>query len=168
MFNAILLALGLDAILTIDPQPLESTMGSVFLLAQEIGQLSLPITLGALFSDVGTIFDKHCKTLHNPSMLVVFLIFPLIFDNLQFVWTDVATHYILDMIGSKRDITLFYPLSPQKYDLPTSVTINSKHTGTVIIVIIVAELGVLAGVYYFLFSLDASLVDATASLATVV
>ncbi|ELK53016.1 MULTISPECIES: metal-dependent hydrolase [Haloferax] len=168
VLNAILLALGLGVILTVDPRSFEPTMDSAFLLAQKIGQLSLPVVLGALFPDVDTAFGKHRKTLHNLPVLVIFLAFPLVFDNLQFVWIGVATHYVLDMVGSKRGIALFYPLSPQEYDLPTGVATSSKHADAVTVVVTVAELGVLAGVHYFLFSLDVSLADAAASFTAVV
>ncbi len=95
--------LGLNGvILTVDPRSFEPTMDSAFLLAQKIGQLSLPVVLGALFPDVDTAFGKHRKTLHNLPVLVIFLAFPLVFDNLQFVWIGVATHYVLDMVGSTR------------------------------------------------------------------
>ncbi len=167
MLNAILLALGLGVILTVDPRSFEPTADSAFLLAQKIGQLSLPVVLGALFPDVDTAFGKHRKTLHNLPVLAIFLVFPLVFGNLQFVWIGVATHYVLDMVGSKRGIALFYPLSPQEYDLPTGVATSSKHADAVTVVVTVAELGVLAGVHYYLFSLDVSLADAAASFSAV-
>ncbi|CQR50795.1 MULTISPECIES: metal-dependent hydrolase [Haloferax] len=167
VLNAILLALGLGVILTVDPRSFEPTADSAFLLAQKIGQLSLPVVLGALFPDVDTAFGKHRKTLHNLPVLAIFLVFPLVFGNLQFVWIGVATHYVLDMVGSKRGIALFYPLSPQEYDLPTGVATSSKHADAVTVVVTVAELGVLAGVHYYLFSLDVSLADAAASFSAV-
>ncbi|ELZ96008.1 metal-dependent hydrolase [Haloferax sulfurifontis] len=167
VLNAILLALGLGVILTVDPRSFEPTADSAFLLAQKIGQLSLPVVLGALFPDVDTAFGKHRKTLHNLPVLAIFLAFPLVFGNLQFVWIGVATHYVLDMVGSKRGIALFYPLSPQEYDLPTGVATSSKHADAVTVVVTVAELGVLAGVHYYLFSLDVSLADAAASFTAV-
>ncbi|RDZ65543.1 hypothetical protein C5B90_04055 [Haloferax sp. Atlit-12N] len=168
VLNAILLALGLGVILTVDPRSFEPTMDSALLLAQKIGQLSLPVVLGALFPDVDTAFGKHRKTLHNLPVLGIFLAFPLVFGNLHFVWIGVATHYVLDMVGSKRGIALFYPLSPQEYDLPTGVATSSKHADAVTVVVTVAELGVLAGVHYYLFSLDVSLADAAASFTAVV
>ncbi|EMA01507.1 metal-dependent hydrolase [Haloferax denitrificans] len=168
VLNAILLALGLGVILTVDPRSFEPTADSAFLLAQKIGQLSLPVVLGALFPDVDTAFGKHRKTLHNLPVLAIFLVFPLVFGNLQFVWIGVATHYVLDMVGSKRGIALFYPLSPQEYDLPTGVATSSKHADAVTVVVTVAELGVLAGIHYYLFSLDVSLADAAASFTAVV
>ncbi|WP_396610460.1 metal-dependent hydrolase [Haloferax sp. S1W] len=164
VLNAILLALGLGVILTVDPRSFELTTDSLLLLGKKIGQLSLPVVLGALFPDVDTAFGKHRKTLHNLPVLIAFLAFPVVFGNLQFVWIGVATHYVLDMVGSKRGIALFYPLSPQEYDLPTGVATSSKYADTVTVVITVAELGALAGIHYYLFSLDVSLATATASL----
>ncbi|KTG25115.1 metal-dependent hydrolase [Haloferax profundi] len=167
VLNAILLALGLGVILTIDPRTFEPTTDSAFLLVQKIGQLSLPVVLGALFPDVDTAFGKHRKTLHNLPVLIAFLVFPLVFDNLHFVWIGVATHYVLDMVGSKRGIALFYPLSPQEYDLPTGVATSSKYADAVTLLVTGAELGVLAGIHYYLFSLDVSLADAAASFTAI-
>ncbi|WP_410765459.1 metal-dependent hydrolase [Haloferax sp. DFSO60] len=166
VLNAILLALGLGLILTVDPRNFQPTTDSLFALAENIGRLSLPVVLGALFPDVDTAFGKHRKTLHNLPVLAIFLAFPLIFDNLNYVWIGVATHYVLDMVGSKRGIALFYPLSPQEYDLPTGVATSSKHADIVTVVITVAELAVLAGVHYYVFSLDTSLSSATTALST--
>ena len=164
VLNAILLALGLGVILSVDPRTFQpNSVEDVLFVGQKIGQLSLPIILGALFPDVDTAFGKHRKTLHNLPVLVAFLVFPLVFDNLYFVWIGVATHYVLDMVGSKRGIALFYPLSPQEYDLPTGVATSSKYADAVTLVVTVAELGVLAGVHYYVFSLDVSLADAAAS-----
>ncbi|KAB1186519.1 MULTISPECIES: metal-dependent hydrolase [Haloferax] len=168
VLNAILLALGLGVILTIDPRTFEPNRAETYvLLAQKIGQLSLPIILGALFPDVDTAFGKHRKTLHNLPVLIVFLAFPLVFDNLHFVWIGVATHYVLDMVGSKRGIALFYPLSPQEYDLPTGVATSSKYADIVTYVVTAAELVVLAGIHYYVISLDVSLADTAAAFTAV-
>ncbi|ELZ91844.1 hypothetical protein C440_16069 [Haloferax mucosum ATCC BAA-1512] len=168
VLNAVLLALGLGVIFTVDPRTFEPTVDSVLHLAQKIGQLSIPVVLGALFPDVDTAFGKHRKTLHNLPVLVVFLLFPVFFENLYFVWIGVATHYVLDMVGSKRGIALFYPLSSQEYDLPTGVATSSKHADVVTVVITTAELAVLAGVHYYLFSLDVSMADAAASIGSMI
>jgi hypothetical protein len=99
----------------------------------------------------------------------VFLAFPLLFGNLQFVWIGVATHYLLDVIGSRRGIALFYPLSKTEYGLPSGVTTSSKHADAVTVVITVLELGVLGAIHYLAFPLDtgvAGLQEATAALAS--
>jgi membrane-bound metal-dependent hydrolase YbcI (DUF457 family) len=168
VLNAILLALGLGLILTVDPRNFQPTTDLAFELAENVGMLSLPVVLGALFPDVDTAFGKHRKTLHNLPVLAIFLAFPLIFGNLRYVWIGVATHYVLDMVGSKRGIALFYPLSPQEYDLPTGVATSSNYADIVTVVVTVAELAVLAAVHYYLFSLDTSLSSATTALGALV
>ncbi|WP_416838914.1 metal-dependent hydrolase [Haloferax sp. DFSO52] len=168
VLNAILLALGLGVILSVDPWTFQPNNTEDYLLvAEKIGQLSLPVVLGALFPDVDTAFGKHRKTLHNLPVLITFLVFPIFFNNLHFVWIGVATHYVLDMVGSKRGIALFYPLSPQEYDLPTGVATSSKYADSVTLVVTVAELAVLAGVHYYLVSLDVSLAAAAASFSAI-
>lgn len=137
-------------------------------LAQEIGQLLLPVILGALFPDIDTASGEHHKTFHNLPVLVIFLAFPLVFNNLQFVWIGVATHYVLDTTGSKRDIALFYPLSSQECDLLTGVATSSEHANVVTVIVMITELGVFAGVYCFLFSFGVPLADAAAPFTVVV
>jgi hypothetical protein len=154
VLNAVLLGVGLGLILTVDPTTQPTTAVVVEGLTRVV-ELSVPVTLGALFPDVDTAFGKHRKTLHNLPMLGVFLAFPFVFGNLQFVWIGVATHYLLDFVGSRRGIALFYPLSKTEYGFPTGVTTSSKHADAVTLVITVLELIVLGGVHYLAFPLDA-------------
>src|SRR6056297_211634 len=116
VLNAVLLSIGLGYIFY--------PAGDVPTL-RAIAEISVPVVLGALFPDVDTAFGKHRKTLHNLPVLAVFYAYPVFFDNLHFVWIGVATHYVLDMLGSKRGIALFYPYT-QEYNLPVGVPVSSK------------------------------------------
>ncbi|WP_277554284.1 metal-dependent hydrolase [Halobaculum limi] len=145
VLNAALLAIGLGYVL----QP----SGDVETF-RTIAELSVPIVLGALFPDVDTAFGKHRKTLHNLPILAVFLAYPLYFANLQYVWIGVATHYLLDMVGSKRGIALFYPISKTEYGLPTGVTTSSDRADLLTVVITGAELAALAAVQFYLVDLN--------------
>ena len=172
ILNGALLATGLGAILAIDPTagpvlagPEDAvTAASVAAVAVDVGrsvaELSLPVVLGALFPDVDTAFGRHRKTLHSLPVLGVFLAFPFLFGNLQYVWIGVATHYLLDVVGSKRGIALFHPLSDEEYGLPTGVATSSDRATRVTLVITAVELLVLGAVHYYLFALDTSLGDA--------
>ncbi|WP_284012511.1 metal-dependent hydrolase [Halobaculum litoreum] len=145
VLNAILLAIGLGYVL----QP----SGDVETFVT-IAELFVPLVLGALFPDVDTAFGKHRKTLHNLPVLAVFLAYPLYFGNLRFVWIGVVTHYVLDVVGSRRGIALFYPLLKTEYGLPIGVTTSSKHADAVTVVITLAELAVLAVVQFFVVDLS--------------
>lgn len=145
VLNGVLLAIGLGYVL--DPSGDVST----FVL---IVKLVPPVVLGALFPDVDTAFGKHRKTLHNLLVLAGFLVYPYVFDNLAFVWVGIATHYVLDVVGSKRGIALFYPYS-QEYGLPIGVAVSNKYAGIVTVVISVAEVLVLAGLHFFVIDLTA-------------
>ncbi|MGM0590919.1 MAG: metal-dependent hydrolase [Halobacteriota archaeon] len=147
VLNAILLSIGLGYIL--EPSGDVPTFVA-------IAELSVPIVLGALFPDVDTAFGKHRKTLHNLAVLAIFLVYPYYFDNLHFVWVGVATHYVLDLVGSKRGIALFYPFE-KEYDLPVGVPVSSKHADLVTVVITGAELALLAAVHFYLLPLDGNL-----------
>lgn len=135
MLNGILLAIGLGYVL--EPAGDVETF-------RTIAATLVPVTLGALFPDVDTAFGKHRKTLHNLPVLAVFLAYPLYFGNLQYVWVGVVTHYVLDIVGSKRGIALFYPISSREYGFPTGVTTSSKYANLVTIVVTILELAVIA------------------------
>jgi membrane-bound metal-dependent hydrolase YbcI (DUF457 family) len=156
VLNAVLLGVGLGAILTVDPTTQPTSDVVVDGLTRVI-ELSVPVTLGALFPDVDTAFGKHRKTLHNLPVLAVFVAFPFVFGNLQFVWLGIATHYLLDVVGSRRGIALFYPLSPTEYGFPSGVTTSSRYADAVTIVITALELGVLGAVHYLAVPLDTGL-----------
>jgi membrane-bound metal-dependent hydrolase YbcI (DUF457 family) len=155
VLNAVLLSVGLGYIL--EPSGDVATF-------EMVAQLSLPVALGALFPDVDTAFGKHRKTLHNLPVLGVFLAFPTYFSNLYFVWVGIATHYVLDVVGSRRGIALFYPLSKQEYGFPGGVTTSSKHADLVTVVVTLLELGAFAGVHYYVLPLSRG-VDAQTALA---
>jgi membrane-bound metal-dependent hydrolase YbcI (DUF457 family) len=168
VLNAALLAVGLGVVLSVDPTagPVldDSAADTALATATTVAELSLPVVLGALFPDVDTAFGRHRKTLHNLPVLALFVGFPYVFGNLQFVWVGVATHYVLDLVGSKRGIALFYPLSPQEYDLPTGVATSSKWANPVTFLVTGAELLALAVVHYYVFALDTPLAEATAAI----
>lgn len=167
VLNAILLSLGLGVILALDPR-VPVTGGGMADAALTVAELSIPVTLGALFPDVDTAFGKHRKTLHNLPVLAIFLGYPVLFGNLQFVWIGVATHYLLDAFGSKRGIALFYPLSKQEYGFPTGVATSHRHADAVTLVITVVELGALAAVHYYLVPLDDGVQQAMTAMTAVV
>ncbi|SFF91738.1 LexA-binding, inner membrane-associated putative hydrolase [Halopelagius inordinatus] len=163
VLNAALLAVGLGVVLSVDPTAgpiLDDSVADTLLGAgRMVVELSLPVVLGALFPDVDTAFGRHRKTLHNLPVLALFVGFPLVFGNLEYVWIGVATHYLLDMVGSKRGIALFYPFSPTEYDLPTGVATSSKWATVVTVVVTAFELVALALVHYFVFALDTTIVE---------
>ena len=134
VLNAVLLGIGLGYVL--EPAGDLTTFRTVV-------ELTVPVTLGALFPDVDTAFGKHRKTLHNLPVLAVFVAFPAVFGNLQYVWVGVLTHYVLDIVGSKRGIALFYPLE-REYGFPTGVTTSSKYANAVTLVVTGAELATAA------------------------
>ena len=156
VLNAVLLALGLGVVLSVSPTS-EPTMATAQAAGATIAELFLPVVLGALFPDVDTAFGRHRKTLHNLPVLAMFLAYPVYFGNLHYVWVGVATHYVLDVVGSKRGIALFYPLSSQEYDLPTGVATSSKWANPVTLVVSAVELAALALVHYYVVALDAGL-----------
>ncbi|MGM0606468.1 MAG: metal-dependent hydrolase [Halobacteriota archaeon] len=154
VLNAVLLAIGLGYVL--------EPAGDVETFVT-IGQLSVPIVLGALFPDVDTDFGRHRKTLHNLPVLAIFVVWPIVFDNLHYVWIGVLTHYVLDLAGSKRGIALFYPLE-KEYRLPTGVPVTSSKADLVTILITIGEVLVFAAIHWYVLPLD----TATAELAAMV
>ncbi|WP_232701002.1 metal-dependent hydrolase [Halobacterium wangiae] len=135
VLNGALLAVGLGYVLY--------PSGGVETL-RTIAAVLIPVVLGALFPDVDTDFGKHRKTLHNLPVLALLYLFPAYFGNLQYVWLGVLTHYVLDVVGSKRGIALFYPFSPQEYGLPVGVTTVSNYATVVTVLITAIELAVVA------------------------
>ena len=163
VLNAVLLGLGLGVILSLDPRR-ALTAADAWPALRAIAEFSLPVVLGALFPDVDTAFGRHRKTLHNLPVLGIFLAYPYYFGNLQFVWIGIATHYLLDIVGSKRGIALFYPLSDQEYNLPTGVATSSDYATPVTVTISALELIALAGIHYYVFALDPGLTQAMAAI----
>jgi membrane-bound metal-dependent hydrolase YbcI (DUF457 family) len=131
VLNAVLLGIGLGYVL----EP-----AGDFETFRTVAEVSVPVVLGALFPDVDTAFGRHRKTLHNLLVLAVFAAFPLYFDNLRFVWLGVLTHYVLDVLGSRRGIALFYPLSDREYGSPTGVTTSSRFANAVTLLVTALEL----------------------------
>jgi len=140
VLNGILLGIGLGYVL--------HPAGDVETL-KTVAAVTIPVVLGALFPDVDTDFGRHRKTLHSLPVLAVFVAYPYLFGNLQWVWVGVLTHFVLDVVGSKRGIALFHPLSDTEYGLPIGVSTVSNYATLVTIVITVLELVVVwAGVHY--------------------
>jgi hypothetical protein len=131
VLNGVLLSIGLGYIL----EPSGSFQTFV-----TIAELVVPVTLGALLPDIDTAFGKHRKTFHNLLTLGVFVIFPLYFANLYWVWVGVLTHFILDMLGSRRGIALFYPLWKAEFGSPSGVTTSSKYANAVTLIVTAFEI----------------------------
>jgi hypothetical protein len=141
VLNAALLGIGLGFVL--EPSGTVETLRTAVAVA-------VPVTLGALFPDVDTAFGKHRKTLHNLPILGLFAAFPFVFGNLGYVWIGVFTHYVLDYLGSRRGIALFYPLSSQEYGFPSGVTTSSRFANAVTLVVTAVELAVAAAIVHVL------------------
>ena len=139
VLNAVLLSLGLGYLL--EPAGNLETF-------EMIVAIGVPVTLGAMVPDIDTAFGKHRKTLHNLPLLALFIAFPYVFGNLEYVWIGVLTHYILDMAGSKRGIALFYPLWDQEYGLPFGVPVSSDRATLVTVLVTIGELLVVALVVF--------------------
>jgi hypothetical protein len=144
VLNAVLLGIGLGFVL--EPAGDVTTF-------QTIAEVTVPITLGALFPDVDTAFGRHRKTFHNVFVLGVFLAFPLLFSNLQYVWIGVLTHYVLDLLGSKRGLALLYLLE-REFRVPFGVPTASRYANVVTLLVTGLEVGLAA---LFLLSLPAAL-----------
>ena len=141
VLNAVVLSVGLGFLL--EPAGTVETVRTIV-------AVTVPLSLGALFPDVDTAFGKHRKTLHNLPVLALFVAFPVVFSNLQYVWIGVLTHYVLDYFGSRRGIALFYPLSSTEYGFPSGVTTSSKFANAVTLVITAVELAAAAVIIYIL------------------
>lgn len=105
-----------------------------------IGEVFVPVVLGALFPDVDTEFGRHRKTLHNLSVLAVVGAYPIYFGNLQWVWLGVMTHYVLDVLGTTRGIALFYPLWKREFNLPIGIPVDNDYTDLVTVGVTAVEL----------------------------
>ena len=135
VLNAVLLSVGLAV--------LAAPTGDVATLRAVVA-IAVPVTLGALFPDVDTAFGTHRKTLHNLPVLGIFVLYPLYFDNLRLVWIGVATHYVLDLLGSKRGVALLYPLDSAEFDVPLGVRAGSRYAGGVTLLVTAIELALAA------------------------
>ncbi|QSG05293.1 metal-dependent hydrolase [Halapricum desulfuricans] len=139
VLNAILLSVGIGIIV----QP-SADLETV----RTITEVLVPVVLGALFPDVDTAFGTHRKTLHNLPVLGIVLAYPIYFSNLQYVWIGVLTHYVLDVLGSRRGIALFYPLWDEEFNLPVGVPVSSKWATPMMLTVTAFELVVAAGLVY--------------------
>ena len=139
VLNAALLSIGLGYVVHPDGGP--ETL-------RFVGAVTLPVVLGALFPDVDAVLDRHRKTLHNLPVLAAFYAFPRLFANLHFVWVGVLTHYVLDVVGSRRGVALFYPVVDTEYRLPLGVTVASKHASLVTVLVTGVELVVAAALIW--------------------
>ena len=136
VLNAVLLATGIAILLA----PAGGSQTAEILVA-----LSMPLVLGALFPDVDVSFGEHRKTFHNLPVLGVFVAWPAVVGNLQFVWLGVLTHYVLDMLGTHRGIALLYPWR-REFEVPVGVPVDSAWVLPVTLVVTgveVAAVGVL-------------------------
>ncbi|MFW6436423.1 MAG: metal-dependent hydrolase [Halococcoides sp.] len=138
VWNAILLSIGVGVVL--EPSLTRETVHSIV-------EVSVPIVLGALFPDVDTAIGRHRETFHNLAVLGIVAAYPVIFGNLQFVWIGVLSHYLLDLLGTKRGITPLYPVFVWEFEFPTGVTVDSKFAGPVTLAVTGVELVVLAVIF---------------------
>ena len=134
VLNAVVLAVGIAVLL----EPDGGTPTAEILVV-----LSLPLVLGALFPDVDVSFGEHRKTFHNLGILGVFLAWPTVIGNLQFVWLGVVTHYVLDMLGTHRGIALFYPWD-REFEIPVGVPVDSNWVVPVTLAVTGVELAAVA------------------------
>jgi hypothetical protein len=139
VLNAVLLAIALGFV--IEPAGDMATF-------RTIAAVFVPLVLGALFPDVDTHFGKHRKTLHNLSVLAIVAAYPLVFDNLQWVWLGVVTHYVLDVLGTTRGIALFYPLWDEEFGAPIGVPVSSDYADVMMLAITAFEVVIAVGVLY--------------------
>jgi membrane-bound metal-dependent hydrolase YbcI (DUF457 family) len=151
VLNGLLLSLGLGFVL--EPGLNAAT-------AEMIAQITVPVVLGALFPDVDTAFGRHRKTLHSLPVLAVFIAYPIVFGNLQYVWIGVLTHYLLDVVGSRRGIALFHPLSDREFGMPTGVTTSSKYADLVTVVITAIEIAAFWAINKYVINLELDLTAA--------
>ena len=153
LLNAVLLGAALGVLLA--PGGGRETALSVVAVA-------VPVVLGALVPDVDVVVGRHRKTLHNLPVLVGFAAFPLVFGNLRYVWIGVATHYALDLAGSRRGIALWYPLRSREFALPWGVAATDRSAVLVTLLVTAIEVVVLASVVGY--SADAVVVEAALEL----
>jgi hypothetical protein len=166
VINGVLLSLGLGVLLGAAPSngllpgggsTPATTAEAVRVSLLEVVRIGVPVALGALIPDVDTAFGRHRKTLHNVFVLGLFLAYPYLFGNLEWVWVGVLTHFVLDFAGSARGLALFYPLTDTEFDLPGGVATTNRWATPLTVVITVLELAVLAALHYYVVPLDTSL-----------
>ena len=141
VLNAVLLAIALGFVL--------EPAGDVDTL-RTIAAVFVPVILGALFPDVDTHFGKHRKTLHNLPLLAVVLAYPVYFDNLQWVWLGVLSHYVLDMLGTTRGIALLYPFWDEEFGAPLGVPVSSDYADVMMLAVTAFEIVVAVALVHVL------------------
>lgn len=60
------------------------------------------------------------------------------------------THYVLDYLGSRRGIALFYPLSGREYGFPSGVTTSSRFANVVTVLVTAVELAAAVAIVHVL------------------
>jgi membrane-bound metal-dependent hydrolase YbcI (DUF457 family) len=137
ILNGILLGIGMGYI--IEP-------GGGIATYQAMALATPPLVMGAMFPDIDTEFGKHRKTLHNLPVLLFFYAYALQFQNLSWVWIGVFSHYVLDIAGSTRGISWFYPFYGEEFGLPIGVPTSSDYAQWITVFITVGELLILYAV----------------------
>ncbi|PSP33568.1 hypothetical protein BRC64_03365 [Halobacteriales archaeon QH_10_67_22] len=141
VLNAVLLAVALGFVL--EPAGDLATVRTV-------AAVFVPLVLGALFPDVDTHFGTHRKTLHNLPVLAVVVAYPVAFDNLQWVWLGVLTHYVLDVLGTTRGVALLYPLWDEEFGAPFGVPVSSDYANVMMLSVTAFEVVVAVAVVHVL------------------
>lgn len=130
-------------------QAFESSESTVEItkMAATLPVIGLPVMIGVLLPDIDTEYGTHRKTMHNVPFLALIIAFPVFFANLHHVWVGVASHYLLDMLGSNRGIALFCPFSGREFSIP----IDMSRAGDTLPVVIISALQVLAFAVFISF-----------------
>ncbi|MFB6295983.1 MAG: metal-dependent hydrolase [Halobacteriales archaeon] len=155
VLNAGLLAIGLGYIL--EPS-------GDLVTFETIATVGMPVVLGALLPDVDTAFGRHRKTLHNLPVLGLLYFWPGWFGTMHYVWMGVLTHYVLDVVGSKRGIALFYPFWDEEFGLPVGVSVSSSYAEVVTVAVTVLELAAV----YLVVRFDLPVTDITQQVANAI
>ncbi|WP_430504312.1 metal-dependent hydrolase [Haloparvum sp. PAK95] len=139
VLNALLLGIGIGVLL--DPSLSVDTLST-------IGMVTIPVVVGALFPDVDTAFGTHRQTLHNALVLAGFVLFPVFYGNLYYVWIGIATHFVLDLLGTQAGIAVLYPYDGM-FDVPVGVNVDSNVATLVTVLVTGVELVAVAGLIRF-------------------
>jgi membrane-bound metal-dependent hydrolase YbcI (DUF457 family) len=139
VLNAVSLAIAVGIVL--------EPAGSVDTL-RRITVVFVPLVLGALLPDVDTHFGEHRKTLHNLPVLALVVVYPVIFDNLHWVWLGVVSHYVLDMLGTTRGVALLYPFLDAEFDAPVGVPVDSHYADVMTLAVTAFEIVVVIAIVH--------------------
>ncbi|GGL63374.1 metal-dependent hydrolase [Halocalculus aciditolerans] len=152
ILNGVLLAVGLGIVL--------HPAGDLKALTT-IVEVFVPVVLGTMLPDIDTEFGRHRKTLHNVFVIAALYGYVVYFGNLEWVWVGALSHFLLDMVGSKRGLALFYPLWDREFAFPFGVKTSSGYATIATVVITVLELAALAAALYWVPTLIPSGIDVT-------